>query len=145
VSWHGRWYVLGHDVDRDATRLFRLSRITGAVTFAGPAGTVDVPDDLDLRGQVQRLAPEPTSALARVLVRDGSALPLRRRGTVIVASGDAGDGNWSQVEIGYADPEQLAAELCGYGADVVALSPTELRDAVVRRLEQVLANAAGAS
>ena len=31
VSWHGRWYVVGHDSDRDATRVFRLSRIEGDV------------------------------------------------------------------------------------------------------------------
>ena len=30
VSWHGRWYVVGHDRDRDATRVFRLSRVAGA-------------------------------------------------------------------------------------------------------------------
>src|SRR4051794_36172622 len=28
VWWHGRWYLVGHDRDRDATRVFRLSRIT---------------------------------------------------------------------------------------------------------------------
>ena len=30
VCWRGRWYVVGHDLDRDATRCFRLSRIVGA-------------------------------------------------------------------------------------------------------------------
>ncbi|MEO8329892.1 MAG: YafY family protein [Candidatus Nanopelagicales bacterium] len=142
VSWHGRWYVLGYDVDRQATRLFRLSRIDGPVALTGPVGTVDVPADLDLLGQVQRLAPTPTSAQARVKVRRDTALPLRRRGTLI--DGDRNDP-WVEVEIGYGDAEQLAAELCGYGADVIAVSPPELRDAVVRRLNLVLANTAGAS
>ena len=31
VSRHGRWYVVGHDRDRDAVRVFRLSRFAGAV------------------------------------------------------------------------------------------------------------------
>ncbi len=29
VNRHGRWYVAGHDTDRDAARVFRLSRIEG--------------------------------------------------------------------------------------------------------------------
>lgn len=41
----GRWYVSGHDTDRDATRSFRLDRITGHVT-AGDPGSFDLPDDL---------------------------------------------------------------------------------------------------
>src|SRR6478735_669865 len=44
VSWHGRWYVAGHDRDRDATRVFRLSRIEGDVATDGPSGSVVVPD-----------------------------------------------------------------------------------------------------
>ena len=39
VSWHGRWYVVGHDRDRAATRVFRLSRIVGAVRTTGPLVT----------------------------------------------------------------------------------------------------------
>ena len=38
VNRHGRWYVAGHDRDRDAIRVFRLSRIAGEVKFRGPAG-----------------------------------------------------------------------------------------------------------
>src|SRR5690606_40605444 len=35
VCWRGRWYVVGHDLDRDAPRCFRLSRIVGAVRATG--------------------------------------------------------------------------------------------------------------
>ena len=38
VSWHGRWYVVGHDTDKVDSRVFRLSRIDGPVTFTGPPG-----------------------------------------------------------------------------------------------------------
>ena len=37
VNRHGRWYVAGLDTDRGETRVFRLSRIDGPVTFSGPA------------------------------------------------------------------------------------------------------------
>ena len=40
VTEKGRWYLVGHDRDRDATRIFRLSRIGAEVTPIGPAGAV---------------------------------------------------------------------------------------------------------
>src|SRR4051794_40461200 len=43
VSWHGRWYVVGHDRDRDATRVFRLSRVVGEVRRAGQAAVAPPP------------------------------------------------------------------------------------------------------
>ena len=43
----------------------------------------------------------------------------------------------------YADVEGLAAWVAGFGADVVVLDPPELRDAVVRRFEGVLAGHGG--
>ena len=59
MSWHGHWYVVGHDRDRDAVRVFRLSRVVGAVVADGPAGSVAVPEGIDLRARVARLAGEP--------------------------------------------------------------------------------------
>ena len=49
VTEKGRWYLVGHDRDRDATRTFRLSRIGAEVTPIGPAGAITVPDGVDLR------------------------------------------------------------------------------------------------
>src|SRR4051794_16133887 len=40
VWWHGRWYLVGRDLDREAPRVFRLSRITSAPAAQGPAGAV---------------------------------------------------------------------------------------------------------
>jgi proteasome accessory factor B len=142
VSWHGRWYVLGHDTDRNATRLFRLSRITSSVAFAGQPSSIDVPEDIDLTHTVRRLAPTPVAELARLRVGKGSAIPLRRRGTEI--SVDEADGS-SDIEIGFSDPEDFATEICGYGADVVVLRPEELRDAVVGRFTTLIERTRGAS
>ena len=50
VSRHGRWYVVGHDRDREATRVFRLSRVAGTVEPIGAPGDVVVPDGVDFRG-----------------------------------------------------------------------------------------------
>jgi proteasome accessory factor B len=53
VNRHGRWYVAGWDRGRDAVRVFRLSRIEGAVRFSGPPGSVTVPAGTDVREVVR--------------------------------------------------------------------------------------------
>src|SRR5262249_33087367 len=67
VTDRGRWYLVGHDRDRDATRTFRLSRIGADVTPIGPPGAVKPPDGINLREIVDRvLSDPPTGAQARV-------------------------------------------------------------------------------
>src|SRR4051794_35541904 len=88
VSWHGRWYVVGHDRDRDATRVFRLSRVAGHVELTGDPGDVVVPDKVDFRAQVAALAPDPPRADARLRVRKDAGVALRRRATAVTP--DAG-------------------------------------------------------
>jgi len=38
IASGGGWYLVGHDIDRRAPRVFRLSRIVGDVDVVGPAG-----------------------------------------------------------------------------------------------------------
>jgi proteasome accessory factor B len=130
VSWHGHWYVVGHDRDRDAERMFRLSRITGAVRFIGPADSYQPPPDLDLRALARRLGPPRPHDTATVRVRVGSGDPLRRR----AKQARAVDEWWTELELAYGSGESLADELLSYGADVVVMSPPEVRESVVRRL-----------
>ncbi|NUT34234.1 MAG: WYL domain-containing protein, partial [Hamadaea sp.] len=70
VCWRGRWYVVGHDTDRDAARCFRLSRITGSVRLTGVAGAYTPPADLDLISHVARWSgPRERTRTARLLAR----------------------------------------------------------------------------
>jgi len=136
VSWHGRWYVVGHDRDREATRVFRLSRVAGPVMPAGEPGEFRVPAGVDIRGQVAVLAPDQPRDEATLHVRPGAGIGLRRRATREIV-GAAPEG-WDEVVVGFGDPESLASEVAGYGPDVVAVGPAAVRDAVVRRLTSVL-------
>ena len=134
VTDRGRWYLVGHDRDRDATRTFRLSRIGAEVTTIGPPGAVARPDDVNLREIVARVVSDPpTGTQARVWVADGRATALRRQATVVgtrTLGGRAGDV--ITVELGMTD--RLAREIASYGADAVALEPQSLRDDVLARL-----------
>src|SRR6478735_7465490 len=58
VSYRGRWYVTGHDTDRGEPRVFRLSRVQGAVRADGKPGSFEVPPGTDLRAVTQSLAPQ---------------------------------------------------------------------------------------
>src|SRR6478752_2705813 len=87
VSWRGRWYVAGHDRDRDATRVFRLSRIEGDVKPDGASGSVHVPDDMDPATVVAMIAPEAPNREARVRVRLDAGHALRLTATAVVADG----------------------------------------------------------
>lgn len=134
VTYRARWYVVGHDRDRDATRTFRLSRIGAEVKPVGPKDAVRRPDDVNLRDIVHRAVAEwPPGAQARVWVADGRGTALRRQAaetTPRSLGGRAGDE--IALDIGMLD--RLAREIAGYGSDAVVLEPDGLRDDVVARL-----------
>jgi proteasome accessory factor B len=134
VTDKGRWYLVGHDRDRDATRTFRLSRIGAQVTAVGPVGAVSRPTDVDLRGIVASVVGEaPTGLRATVWVAAGRATALRRAGTDVGPRAVAGrDGALITLDMGSND--RLAREIAGYGADAVVLEPDSLRDDVLARL-----------
>jgi proteasome accessory factor B len=134
VTEKGRWYLVGHDRDRDATRVFRLSRIGAGVTPIGPAGTVHRPEHVDLRAIVaEAVADAPTGVRARVWVADGRGTALRRAGTSLGPRQLAGrDGEVLELEMGSTD--RLSQEIAGYGADAVVLDPESLREDVLNRL-----------
>jgi len=132
VSWRGRWYLVAHDLDRAAARVFRLSRIVGDVRESGEPGSVVPPDDLDLRAVVARMASDEPRATARVALRPGAGWELRRAATA--AAPDPDRDGWTVVDVGFSDPERFADRVTGYGADAVVLSPPDARSAVVARL-----------
>ncbi|MFT4011403.1 MAG: WYL domain-containing protein [Nocardioidaceae bacterium] len=139
VSYRGRWYVVGFDCDREAPRLFRLSRIVGEVTPAGRPGAYEVPPGTDLRQLTSALAPPPqdSDSVATLLIRDGRAPRLRRRGHPItgplVGSAPAG---WSRFEVPLGRWGTLADEVLGHGEDVVVEAPADLREQVLGSLRE---------
>lgn len=136
VTEKGRWYLVGHDRDRDATRTFRLSRIGPDVTPIGPPGTVTAPKDVDLRKIVAQTVTDmssPAVGQARVWVADGRATALRRAGRPVDARQFGGRGG-EVIELDIRSADQLARDIAGYGADALVLEPQSLRDDVLARL-----------
>lgn len=137
VTEKGRWYLVGHDRDRDATRTFRLSRIGPDVTPVGPVGAVTVPDGIDLRRIVAQTVTDvsatPAGGLARVWVAAGRATALRRAGRP-VGERRVGERDGAVIEVDIRSTDQLARDIAGYGPDALVLEPQSLRDDVLARL-----------
>ncbi|EHB53469.1 hypothetical protein MycrhDRAFT_3932 [Mycolicibacterium rhodesiae JS60] len=134
VTDRGRWYLVGHDRDRNATRTFRLSRIGADIKTVGAPGSVTRPAGVDLRAIVARVIGEaPSGVQASVWVADGRAMSLRRNGKSVGARSIGGRaGEVIEIDIGTRD--RLAREVAGYGADALVLEPEALRDDVMERL-----------
>jgi proteasome accessory factor B len=162
VSRHGRWYVGGHDRDRAAARVFRLSRVTGPVVFDGPPGSVTVPAGTDVRDLVRAWdgRQQPDRRTAVLHVRSGTGYGLRRgavqaepaaagpaaagpaaaaaaAGQPAASAGRPGRG-WDRLELPFSDVDWLAGYLASFGPDVVVVDPLDLREAVMACLKAVL-------
>jgi proteasome accessory factor B len=119
TSFKGRWYVIGRDVDRAATRMFKLSRMT------------DLPKRL-----ARSLAPREPTETAVLAIRTGKAPPLGRRGEPATSNVKLPAG-FAVYAVGFSDLHSAAEEITQYGADVVVVEPAELRELVVRGLTAV--------
>lgn len=134
VTHRGRWYLVGHDRDRDDTRTFRLSRIDSGVRPLGPPGAVSKPEGVNLREIVSRVVAElPTGEQAKVWIAGGRATALRRQ-AIATAPRTLGGRAGEEITVDLGMSDRLAREIAGYGADAVALEPQSLRDDVVARL-----------
>jgi proteasome accessory factor B len=137
VNRHGRWYVAGWDRGREATRVFRLSRIAGAVKFCGPPGSVTVPDGADVRELVRDWDSPARERTAVLRVRSGAGVGLRQH--AVSVSPDEAEPGWDLVTTRFADVGSFADYAAWFGPDVVVLDPPDLREAVIARLKGVLA------
>ena len=136
VNRRGRWYVAGYDRTRNATRVFRLSRIDGPVKMSGPVGSVTVPPDADVRELVKNWdTPLPRDHEAVLRVRAGGGYGLRRYAKTVTPDGDG----WDRITVQFADVPWYADHLASFGPDVMVIGPPDLREAVISRLKGVLA------
>lgn len=142
----GRWYVIGRDTDRQATRMFKLTRITDKPRRVSKVGAYQVPDDLDLRTLARSLDPGEPNRSATIAVRAGKGPTLRRRGRPVPApelvSGNRLPQGFDTVEVGFADLRTLAEEVVRYGVDAIVLEPGDLRERVLTMLDRVAAGPA---
>ncbi|MDR1077820.1 MAG: WYL domain-containing protein [Propionibacteriaceae bacterium] len=133
VLRQGAWYVVG--LERGVGgRVFRLSRITGPAQLDDRAGPFGPVTEADLAGVGAGLDEPGPTASARLAIRPDGAGALRRRGRLV---SDRAPEGYQVYQVPYAREDEIVAEACAAGADVLVLDPPELRHLVLERLRQV--------
>jgi len=138
VRFSGRWYAVGHDLDRGEERVFRLSRVRGDARRVGQPRAYEIPDGLDIREVTRRFVPPEAIEPVTLLVRAGSGHGFRRAATSVeqgVTGPDDATG-WDRLLLDRGGLD-LVDEVLAHGPDAYVESPPALRDAVVSRLSGV--------
>ena len=133
VAWHGRWYLVGQDLDRGAPAS------SGCPVSSAPRRR-PAPQAPSSRPPVST---SPTSSPGRSGrgARGGGSGPgpAPRSGCAgATPLGPADDGD-DRLQLRTTEPGQLADQLAAFGADVLVESPAEVRDAVLARLTRLAA------
>ena len=136
----GRWYVSGHDVDREATRSFRLDRISGAVE-AGEPGAFAPPADLPgVRLRPWELGDGPATA-AHVLLDETVAGPVLAEDPDLVVSDRRDDGS-VVVELQVRSTAGLRSFVLSHLDRAELLDPPSLRQDLVDWLQAIVGDVA---
>jgi proteasome accessory factor BC len=139
----GQFYLIGHSHERDAVRVFRLSRIRGKVSYASKAEhDFTAPEDFDRRDYARRAEWQlgEHQGTARVFVRDRVAWLVERDfGTYGEFSkpgkGEAGGAKGMVFETAYASPRQLVSWVLHWRQNATVIEPDEIAAEVAERLE----------
>lgn len=129
----GHWYVVGHDIDRDAIRSFRVSRIAGRVI--AEQGNYDVPSNFDIDSH---LVPDAFAVGAEELeatlrfdptirwwaTQNLTRYPLR----------ELTDGSL-EVEVPLGNVDALVSFVVGFAGGIEITKPASARRALVEHLQ----------
>jgi predicted DNA-binding transcriptional regulator YafY len=132
----GKWYVVGHDLDRDDTRTFRVSRIRSEIKFATRRERdFRIPADFDVEGFRGRPPWQIGDAVgtARIEVRGDTAWWVAR------SYGSAGRLEEGEFVTGYSSISLLASWILRQDGRAVPVEPDELRRETARALRAVRA------
>jgi proteasome accessory factor B len=140
VQYQGRWHLSAEETDFGSQKagehkMFLLRRIVGSVV-SGKAAAPPEGDQAALAlASLEEIWERGTAEVEVTCETDAATRLANRRGTEEVSV--SADGSTRLLRLHYVDAAILADELAGFGPEVLVLSPIELRDAVVERLQRV--------
>jgi proteasome accessory factor C len=138
----GQFYLIGYAHEREAVRVFRLSRIQGKVGYASKAEhDFNPPEDFDRRDYGQRADWQlgEIRGTAKIFVRDRIAWLIERDFSAYgelrpAKKSDGAPGKGSVFETDYASPRELIAWVLRWRQNAQVLGPEELREEADSRL-----------
>ena len=129
TSRYGHWYIFGNDLDRKASRLFRLDRVSGELKLQGKSGAFEIPSEVDVNSAFAKSSDLSTAV---IFLRDARGLNLRSRGLQsLTTSAPVG---WEALKMEYRDRERFIEEILWYGNDVIVSAPADLRIEILKIL-----------
>jgi proteasome accessory factor BC len=139
----GQYYLIGYSHERDAVRVFRLSRIQGKVGYASKAEhDFAQPEEFDRRDYARRADWQlgDLKGRAKVFLRDRIAWLVERDfgrfGEVRpVEKADGAPGKGKVYETDFADERALIAWVLRWRQHARVLAPEALREEADRRIE----------
>ncbi len=133
----GRWHLIAWDLERNAGRVFLLSRMSGEVRLESQ--TVEPSLHAHTDRLIGELLERRNTLRATVQVRRGSVAEARLAPRAVAEAPRSETDGTVELTLSMLDRHVLAAELVGYGADVTVCEPPELRRLVIARLRAVAA------
>lgn len=130
----GHWYVTGWDLDRQAQRIFRLSRILDEVKRAANEFTHERPSDFSMREALNRMKLDTGTSSASIELREGRGYSLRTRAEEIVES----EEGWDRLTVRFDNVEDMAKDVAALGNAARVLEPDSLKRATSSLVERAL-------
>ena len=135
IHRRGHWYIVGRDVDRDAVRAFKVSRLVGPITPTG--ARFEVPPDFDaaahLGGEAWEVgAEEPETAT----VRFSPGMRWWAEQNLENTSFREAPQGALDVDLPVANMDALVSWVIGFGGEVQVLAPASARKHMRSHLER---------
>lgn len=133
-AWHGNWYLVGEDLDRDDIRVFRFSRISSAIEVSGKKNSYEIPPDFDVKDYLIMLQSE--QLIVRFKAMRGRASGIRQIATEVISE----DDDWDLVTTRYSSEQDALRDALWYSDCVELLEPKNLRNQIRIDLERIISN-----
>src|SRR3954463_11452841 len=141
----GQFYLIGQSHERDAVRVFRLSRIQGKVGYASKAEhDFSPPEEFERRDYARKAEWQlgEIKGTAKIFLKDRIAWLVERDFGAYgefrnPGRGDGSPGKGRIFETEYASSRQMVAWVLHWRQNATVLDPPELAEEVNERLEQL--------
>ena len=128
--WHGSWYLVGHDLDKEEIRVFKVSRIVSEVTIESKHHSFSVPEHFAIEDHLLMLVPEPRiNFVARSRVGRCQSLRMNAQVSNI-------DAEWDRIS--FTLGSDWLEQILWFGNDLVLESPLEKVEEIIAVLREKL-------
>lgn len=131
-AWHGEWYVVGEDLDRDDIRAFKVARIVEPISLHGPIAAYEIPSDFDVRDYLIMYSKDDVKAVLNV--RKDRALTLRSRATSL----ESIDEEWDRISVSFLNQENALHELSWFFDSIDVIHPESLRSEFASKIAEAV-------